>query len=50
MFDPQLPDDENIGKFLTDVAEALFRDKNRKIRIDLEKELAEGGDLNNMCK
>ena len=50
MFDLLPPDDENIGKYLTDVVGALIRDDNRKHRIALAKELAERGNVNNACK
>ena len=43
------PEDENIGKYLIDVAEALIRDDDRKCRIALAKDLNRG-DMNNISK
>ena len=49
MIDFTLPDDENIGVYLTDVAEASIRDENRKHCIALTKDL-NGRDISNICK
>ena len=50
MFDLPLHDAKNTDKCLTNVSEALLRDKNRKCRIALAKVLAVGGNMNRICK